>query len=234
MVAKSKTKCLSCSAKLRIHGDSAASRRPCIVVLCDQAIERDVARLLEKRLNKEQILSKGDFMLPKFDTVVEARPPRRFSDGTASTVQVGVDASRAVTKLSGARLRCQQSGMISFATLGGIVQVENHGHVECAGLTVAHLMSGGDDEDLQLANEPATELSSEQGPRDRWLQRLSGPSISAAHSQDSSPKDFPKALRGRPAEDPLTSAILGLFPDHTRRLGSDDWISFWRDSVYFS
>ena len=136
--------CLPCAAKLRFYGREEASSQPCIAVLCDKEVVRKVRRLLSKKVIKDQIYAKSDSLLPSFDILVEERPPRRFNHGESSSLEVMIKVNGLQSSVCGSRLRCSAQGKTSTATLGGIIEVQRNSQSFYYGLTVAHIISGGD------------------------------------------------------------------------------------------
>ncbi|EXJ66139.1 uncharacterized protein A1O5_10754 [Cladophialophora psammophila CBS 110553] len=115
---------------------------------------KKVRKLLSKKVNKEQIRPIDDEMIPRFDLVVKERPPARFSDGNTDGIDIEIDSKAITETLCGARIRCYNQERISAARLGGVIEIKTNHHSQFYGLTVAHIVTGGDNDGRTSQSEP--------------------------------------------------------------------------------
>ena len=136
-----KKSCGPYAAKLRFYGEDVASSRPYFVIQCGRSVAKKFDKVLNQRCNRDQINATNDHMLPSFQLLVEVNPPKQFNYGSCTSIKVSIDATSTHTTLCGARLMCRVGDESSFATLGGVVEVQKGGSRRIYGLTVAHIVT---------------------------------------------------------------------------------------------
>ncbi|KIW89785.1 uncharacterized protein Z519_09942 [Cladophialophora bantiana CBS 173.52] len=115
---------------------------------------KKVRKLLSKIVNQEQIRPTNDEIIPRFDVIVKEHPPARFSDENTDGIDIEIVSGAITETLCGARIRCHYQGRISVARLGGVIEIKTNHHSQFYGLTLAHIVTGGDNDGRTSRSEP--------------------------------------------------------------------------------
>ena len=113
---RAKVKLNPISVKLQVLGESEATAKPWIVVLCNETASKKIRRFFnQQQIRAEYQPSNPDSSLPSFEVLVCKRPPRPM----ASTEIYGDYDERSTT--CGRIIKVGEAHQACFATLGGVV-----------------------------------------------------------------------------------------------------------------
>ncbi|KAF3295704.1 hypothetical protein TWF132_001030 [Orbilia oligospora] len=163
---KSKLKPKFMSWKVKIFGENENTKRPYIVILCDAASTKKLAKFFSKKEIKQQC--EGTEGLPPLPVLVITSEPRKVdADSDIPNVFGREDVLPESSSSCGESIKIVHGGKAKMATLGGIVKVTIGGEVKLYGITAGHILHEDqfdDDasiEDLSESSEPDTESEDE-------------------------------------------------------------------------
>lgn len=121
-LSKAKVGFSAISIKLKVLGESEATAKPWIVVLCDKAVYKKVKQFFDQKQVKLQYRPcETDLDLPSFEIVYYSRPPRQIAANDAIYGEAWGDAT--TFTLCGKAIQIGEPEKHRLATLGGIVKV---------------------------------------------------------------------------------------------------------------
>ncbi|KAF3258280.1 hypothetical protein TWF192_000412 [Orbilia oligospora] len=163
---KSKLKPKFMSWKVKVFGENENTKRPYIVILCDPASTKKLAKFFSKKEIKQQC--EGTEGLPPLPVLVITSEPRKVdADSDISTVFGREDVLPESASSCGESIKIVHGGKAKMATLGGIVKVTTRGEVKLYGITAGHILHEDqvDDDasigDLSESSESDTESEDE-------------------------------------------------------------------------
>ena len=105
------------SIKLKVLGESEATAKPWIVILCSKAASKRVRHFFnQQHIKADYQPSNPDCFLPSFEIFVCNRPPRSMA-----SIKIYGDFDRRST-MCGSRIRVGEADRARFATLGGVIK----------------------------------------------------------------------------------------------------------------
>lgn len=136
-LTKANVKCNAISVKLRVLGESEATAKPWIMILCDKAASKKIRQFFNQpQIKAEYHPPKPDSFLPSFKVLVCDRPPRLMA-GT----EVYGDCDEKAT-MCGRIIRIGDAHRSRFATLGGVMKiVKPPGIIMLYGMTAGHILA---------------------------------------------------------------------------------------------
>jgi hypothetical protein len=146
----------SISIKLMVLGESEASAKPWVVVLCDAKIKRNVEKYFNQRVVRQQFRSGDlDSDLPSLDLVVCNRPPRPIAATQSGDIygDSGDDAS--FVTLCGTIIKVSSPDETRIARIGGVVEVTS-----LVGVSKLYAMTAGHIIDQDQARDDKSDLDS--------------------------------------------------------------------------
>lgn len=154
-LSKAQLRSTTMSIKLKVAGESEATAKPWIVVMCDKAISKKVKRFFNQPLVKSEYESREiNSDMPSFGLVICDRPPRQMANTRTKELYAhGWNNIRCFKTLCGISVKTELTGKARIATLGGIVKAKNsEGGYTLYGMTAGHLIPQEqvEEEDLDL------------------------------------------------------------------------------------
>ncbi|KAM0795600.1 hypothetical protein BDR22DRAFT_893999 [Usnea florida] len=125
------------SIKLKVMGESEATAKPWIVVLCSTTASKKIRQFLNQPQIKAayQPLDTADSFYPSFKVLVCNRPPRPMA-GT----EIYADFNEGAT-MCGRMIKVGEAHQSRFATLGGVIKViKPSGSIMLYGMSAGHIL----------------------------------------------------------------------------------------------
>lgn len=134
---KAKVKPNPISIKLKVLGESEATAKPWIVVLCNKTVSKKIRQFFNQQQIKAAYQpSNPDSFLPSFEVFVCDRPPRPMA-GT----EIYIDYDETGT-ICGRSIKVGEAHQSRFATLGGVIKViKPTGIITLHGMTAGHILA---------------------------------------------------------------------------------------------
>jgi hypothetical protein len=138
-VSKGKGKHCPISMKCMILGESEATAKPWIVILCDSLVSKRVKKFFDQTWVKEEC-HPSDPKEPRFDYIVHNRAPRPIAGFSVDVFGLLSGQSHAHITSCGRLLQVSFGEDARLATLGGILKLHFDYGSQLLGLTAGHVL----------------------------------------------------------------------------------------------